>query len=303
MSPATRDKVLQAARALAYVPSETGRSLSTRTTRRVGVVAADLTNPFYPELVEPLTAALERLGYRALLVTDRGDGPVEVDRLVDGSLDGVILTTTLLGSPLPRELADRKLPVVLVNREAGGSVVDACVADNKRGAGAVADLLADLGHRRIGAIFGPSDTSTGRDRELGLLEGLNDRRLSLPRELTRRGPFTYESGRDGLHELLDVSDPPTAILCANDVVAMGACSAAKARGVKLPEELTIVGFDDIAMASWEVFDLTTVRCDLGVMAETAVQLLASRIQDPARPIERVVLSPSLVLRGTHAVPR
>lgn len=302
VSHATREKVLRAARTLAYVPSETGRSLSTRATRRIGIVAAELTNPFYPELVEPTRDRLAHAGFRTVLVTDRVEEPVELAALVDGSLDGVVLTTTVLGSPLPHELGSRGIPCVLVNRDVGGPGVDSCVMDNRTGALDVAHLLTGLGHRRIGAIFGPDYTSTGRDRETGFREGLSERGVPLPRRRVRRGDFAYETGYTALLELLDARDRPTAVFCGNDVIAMGACNAAAAQGVRVPGELTIVGFDDIAMASWPVFSLTSVRYDLAAMATTAVRLLTDRIKQFDRPAERVVLPPSLVLRGTHGPP-
>ncbi|WTW99003.1 LacI family transcriptional regulator [Streptomycetaceae bacterium NBC_01309] len=299
VAPETRERVLSAAKALSYVPSETGRSLATRATRRIGLVADDLTNPFYPELVEPLRDRLEQAGYRALLVSDRVDDPVEADRLADGSLDGVVLTTTETGSTLPHELVRRGVPCVLANREAAGLSADTCVVDNQLGGAQVAGLLASLGHRRIGAVFGPASTSTGRDREAGFRAALGERGIPLPGESVRRGPFTHDAGRAAVGELLALSDPPTAVFCANDVVAMGACSAAAALGVRVPDGLTVVGFDDIAMAGWDVFGLSTVRGDLTVMADEVVRMLLARIADPERPAERVVIAPTLVLRRSH----
>jgi LacI family transcriptional regulator len=302
MSEATRNRIMEAARALSYVPSEAGRSLSTKATKRIGVVSAELTNPFFPQLIEPMREGLEKRGYRTLLITDRAENPLEIGLLADGSLDGVILTTATLGSSLPHELASRRIPFVLVNREIDSIAADTCVMDNRSGAEQVAQLLIRLGHRRVGAIFGPQETSTGRDREVGLRAGLSEVGVSLPRNLTRRGPFSYETGHRAMRELLDNPTPPAAVFCGNDVIALGAHSAAIGRGLRLPRDLTIVGFDDIAMASWESFGLTTVRCDFTAMAEAAVGMLLKRIKQPSLPHQRQVLSPRLVLRGTHGPP-
>lgn len=302
VSAATRRRVLAAAEEIGYVPSEAGRSLRTRSARRIGIVAAELTNPFYPELVEPLRAELDAQGFRAALITDHDENPVVLSGLVDGSLDGVILTTALLDSRLPAQLHDRGLPVVLVNREIDGADADRCVVDNQAGARAVAELLADLGHTRVGAVMGPRGTSTGRDREAGFRSGLRRRGVGLPAGLVRRVPFTHDAGHAAMLELLDLADPPTAVFCGNDVVALGAFDAALRRGVRVPEELTLIGFDDIAMAGWQAFRLTTVRVDLTVLATTAVRLLLQRIADPARLPERVVLQPELVLRDSHRAP-
>ncbi len=299
MTDRTRDRVLRSARALNYVPSETGRSLRTRQTRTIGVVSADLTNPFYPQLIEPIRAELDALGFRAVLIPDSPDSPVGVDRLSGRSVDGIIVTTALLGSSLPHDLRARSIPFVLVNREVDGAVGDTCIVDNRGGAVLVADLLVDLGHRRIGAIFGPSDTSTGRDRELALREQLGEHGITVPARYVRRGPFSYTTGRTAMHELLEGRTPPTAVFCGNDVIALGACNAAAARGIRVGPELTVIGFDDIEMASWDVFQITTVGCDLGTMARTAVELLIKRIAEPDSAVQRVVLQPKLVKRSSH----
>lgn len=299
VSESTRERIRRIAEAMAYVPSEAGRSLSTRSTRRIGVVAAELTNPFYPQLLEPLQDRLDQAGYRTLLIADRGERPVEIGRLVDGSLDGVVLTTTAIGSRLPHELELRGIPYVLVNREVDGVRADSCSVDNRGGAIEVAHLLAGLGHDDVAMIAGPEDTSTGRDREAGFRYGLSEHGLPLRRSAVYRGAFSYATGRSGMLRLLDGPAPPTAVFCANDVIAMGACNAAAACGVRLPTDLTIVGFDDIAMASWDLFQLTTVHSALSVMAQTAVRLLLERIRNPRRDPERVVLRPTLVLRATH----
>ena len=295
----TLERVQRAAAELEYVASEAGRSLSTRQTRTIGIVAAELTNPFYPELIEPMRAELQRSGYRALLIPDSSDSPLEFERLADGSLDGVVITTASIGSHLPEFLSARRIPFVLVNREIGSQVADTCVVDNRSGALEAARLLAELGHRRIGAIFGPTQTSTGRERELGLREGLHGFQIQLPSTLVRHGPFSYETGFTATQSLLASKTRPTAIFCGNDVIALGACNAAAANGFVLGHDITIVGFDDIAMASWHMFQITTLRCDRREMAIRAVEMLMRRIAEPGRPFERVLLKPTLVLRATH----
>jgi LacI family transcriptional regulator len=299
VSMVTRSRVREAARTLGYVPSHAGRSLSTRTTGRVGVVSAELLNPFYPCLIEPLHDALAAHAYRMILVTDRGDAEVELEPLIDGSLDGVVLTTCEVGSPLPLELARRGLPFVMLNRSTGAVDADMCEADNLAGGETVADFLLDLGHTRIGAVFGPESTSTGRDRAVGFRRRLNERGSPLAARYTRRGPFSQDTGRTALGQLMAQQPAPTALFCGNDVVALGVCNGALAAGIDIPRQLTVVGFDDIPMSSWEVFGLTTMRVDLTVMAQRAASLLTDRIKGPDLPTRRVVLSPELVLRGSH----
>jgi LacI family transcriptional regulator len=302
LSEETRRRVLAAADALQYVPSQRGRSLATRSSGQVGIVVTDLGNPFYLQVLDELHRALRAGGLRMLVLTPDPDGSTAVEQLVDGALDGAILTTTLLHSPLPRALSERGFPYVLLNREVDGVQGDACVVDNLSGGRLAAGELLALGHTRIAAIFGPSDTSTGRDREAGFRAGLTAAGIDLPPERWRRTEFDWAAGHAAALELLEAE--PTALFCANDVLALGALNALHGRGIRIPDDVTLIGFDDVALAGWEVFQLTTVSQDIPRMVSTATELLLSRLAaagDPPPP-RRVVIAPSLVRRRTHAPP-
>ncbi|MGW8379076.1 LacI family DNA-binding transcriptional regulator [Streptomyces sp. ODS28] len=317
VSAATRERVDRAVQALGYVPSEAGRSLVTRRTRRIGTVVTDLANPFYPHLVGPLHDELDRRGYQMTLFTERSDAKVATERLLDGSLDGVVLMTSTIDSMLPAELTRRGLPYVFLNRDSGDGGGDAAVVDNALGGKLAAELVAGLGHRHIGAIFGPEDTTTGRERETGFRFALADHGLALRAEAVRHGPFEFATGHGLLPEVLAARPRPTALFCGSDAIAIGALNAALGAGVRVPEDLTVIGFDDIPMASWEAFRLTTVSHDLTEMAAGAARLLVGRIEGGEQPEEapgapavsvgkrggrRVVSVPRLAERGTHAPP-
>ena len=170
------------------------------------------------------------------------------------------------------------------------------------GARDMALLLADLGHTRIGALFGPTDMSTGVAREAGFRSGLAERKVELPHDLVRYGPFSTTAGEDGLAALMSAPEPPTAIFCANDVIAVGTMNAAQALGISIPDDVTIVGFDDIALASWNVFRLTTVRQDLAAMSQATVRLLRERMDDPGLPYRRIGVPVQAHLRESHGAP-
>jgi LacI family transcriptional regulator len=299
VTAATRERVAAAARDLGYVASDRGRSLSTRRTSRVGVVVEDLDNPFYLELLDELHERLERADVRMIVFTPRHDDPHGLERLVDGSIDGVVLTTTFLDSPLPGLLRDRGFPFVLLNRVVDDDDVATCSVDNERGGELIARELLDAGHREIAAVFGPAETSTGRDRERGVRAALSAAGVALPDARTRRGAYTYETGHAATLALLGAADRPTALFCGNDVIALGALNACHRLGLRVPGDVSVVGFDDIAMAGWDLIQLTTVRQDLRRMAQIAVEMVLS----PEPAATRVVLPPELVRRATLGPPR
>lgn len=298
VAASTRERVRSAAEALGYVPSHRGRSLATRRTGRVGVVVDALDNPFYLELLDALHDRLEDFGARMTVLAPGEHDPLRVEHLADGSIDGAVLTTTLLDSPLPGQLLRHGFPFVLLNRVVDDLDADSCSADNEGGAAALARALVENGHRRIGAILGPAQASTGRDRERGFRAALADLGAPLDEALVRRGRFSFDDGQRHLKSLLATGSRPTAVFCANDVIALGAYDAALRLGAAVPAELSLVGFDDIQMAGWAAFALTTARQDLRRMAGMAVELLLARLEHPGAPARRVVLPAELVHRRT-----
>ena len=303
LSEETRLRVEAVARELHYVPSQRGRSLATRSTGQIGIVVSDLGNPFYLQVLDALHSELAASGLRMLVLTPDDDHRVPLERVVDGSLDGAILTTTQLHSTLPAELSRRGFPFVLLNREIDDAPGDVCVVDNRAGARLIAEELLGLGHRAIAAVFGPDTTSTGRDREAAFRQVLTDAGVDFPSERWRRAPFDFDEGHRCALELLP--SRPTALFAANDILALGAYNALYAEGLRVPADITLIGFDDVKLASWEAFQLTTVSQDLDRMVKTSLELLLSRIAaEPDEHLEprRVVLPARLVRRATHGPP-
>jgi LacI family transcriptional regulator, galactose operon repressor len=302
VDPMTAQRVLEVAERLGYAPNASARSLVTRRTRTVAVVVADITNPFYPQLVEALHEQLGRAGYTMVLFNERTDvrGDGGLDRMLyGGGADGAIFVSVTIGGGIADLIEASPVPTVLLNRDADGPVVDRVMADHIGGAAQVGKLLLSLGHRRIAYIGGPANTSTNRDRKAGLSETLAAAGHPLNERLLRGGEFTHQCGFQWATELLSFEDPPTAIFCANDVVAFGAIDAARRLQIEVPRRLSIVGFDDIPMAGWESFSLTTVRQPLADMARQAARILIDRIEggNDAEP-NRVVFPTHLVQRTT-----
>ena len=307
VAPETTARILETAREMDYTPNLAARSLITRKTGTVALIVSDITNPFYPELLDVLHNEFALGGYRTVLFNERTDAPLEqhVSDLVNGAaVDGLVYVSATLGTPLPGR-GVRAVPVVLVNRYIDSTEVDTVVSDNRRGGRIVAQAIVGLGHRRIALIAGPENATTSRDRERGFREGLEARRVKLDETLRRAGQFSHHSGYECCLDLLATEPRPTAIFAANDVIAFGALDAARRLGVSVPDELSIVGFDDIDMAGWEGFNLTTVRQPLAQMGHAAVSLLLERIAavgDQHRP-RTLVFPVGLVRRDTLAAAR
>ncbi len=299
VAPATKEKVRRAAADLGYVPSDVGRSLATRSTRQIAMVA-DLRNALYPSLVEPLHDTFESLGYRMVLIAERGEGKTVYERLMDRSVDGAILTTTRLGSPLSTSLLERGLPFVELNRMSGRRGAQAVVADNRGGAREVAELLVGLGHRRVGAVMGNRFVSTSRDREAGLRRGLEAHGVPLDPDLVVHGGFGHQDGADGFERLMSRPEPPTAVFCIGDAAAVGALNRALHLGLSVPEDVSVIGFDNLAIASWPAFNLTTVEAHIQRLAVTAAMKLAHLLASGAPTAPAVTTVPTaLVRRSTH----
>lgn len=296
----TKTRVREAARALGYVPSELGRGLSTRAARQIAIVT-DLDNAIYSSLVAPIHDELASRGYRMLLLAARGDDGAHYQRLFDRSVDGAILTTSRLQSALPYDLAQRKVPFVLLNRTSDLVDAPSIVADNAGGAALVAELFLQHGYRKVGAVVGPQDTSTGREREGSFRQALSEAGVALPARWTSHGPFTHESGDAGMTEVMSQRSRPEAVFCANDLLAIGALNAAARLGLRVPDDVAVVGFDDLPEAAWPVFQLTTVHNPLGEMARAAARLLVDLVEGGSGPGGPEVFPTALVLRRTHAV--
>lgn len=300
VSEQTKQRVREAASALGYVPSETGRALSSGRTRRIGLLLTDLENQFYPHVIAPMHHELEALDYQLVLQTESSDSGRVAERLLANALDGVLLATTTVDSVLPVRLRDRGVPFVYFNRTSDSVEADSAEVDADVGLQALATRIIELGHRRVGAIFGPRNTSTAEHRERALRDALAAASITIAHEHSHRGPFDVETGYAGARRLLEADDRPTVLVCGNDVVAYGALNAAHDLGLAVPGDVSIAGFDDLPAARWPVLQLTTVAFDLDAMARRAAGLLVSRIESgpdgpyvherfPSRLVERRTL--------------
>lgn len=296
----TREQVLSVIRSQNYHPSAAARWMKTSRTNSIAVVVERLSNPLYPQLLQLVADELHNLG---LLMSVWESVPKFQDRLLrsigEGVVDGVLsATATESETALLNRLAQQR-PVVLLNRTIEGAPLDQVSSDNHSGGKAVAAHFVTGGRRRPGLITGPSLASTIRDRELGFRAGLADAGLSLAEEQELRvEDFTYQRGYEAAQALLARSPGVDCIFCCNDVLAIGACDGLRSMGRSIPEDVWVIGYDDIPMAGWAAISLSTMRQPLNVMARLAVQKLAARLEGQASPPETIRLHNELIVRDS-----
>jgi LacI family transcriptional regulator len=303
VSEATKQKVRAAALALGYAPSAIGRALSTGRSTRIGLVVTDLDNQFYSYVIAPMHDELNRTGYELVLVTESDESGPIAERLVGLGLAGVVLATTTVDSILPARLQDRRMPFVYFNRTAAGVEADAVVVDPSSGVEALAAAVAEAGHTRAAAIFGPRNTSTGEEREQAMRAAFEEVGIAIARRDVLHGPFDFATGHRGAYSLLQRPDAPALLVCANDVVALGALNAAAELGIDVPGQVSMVGFDDLPTSSWALVRLSTVAYDLDAMSREAARLVVRRVEGGAdEPVRRVAFDTRWVPRATVGVP-
>jgi LacI family transcriptional regulator len=298
VSEDTKLRVREAARVLGYAPNAIGRALSVGRSTRVGLVVTDLDNQFYAHVISPMHRELERLGYELVLITESSESAPVADHVIANGLCGVVLATTTVDSVLPVRLQDRGIPFVYFNRTATGVKADSVTVDPEVGMRAAVEAVVAAGHRRVGALFGPRNTSTGEERESALRTLLEEHSLVIARRHARHGPFDFDAGHAGLTALLEDDEPPTVVFCANDVVALGALNAAAELGVDVPGQVSLVGFDDLPTSRWALVQLSTVAYDLTGMSREAARMVVARVEEGGSVAQTAVFPTTYVARRT-----
>ncbi|MXP62318.1 LacI family DNA-binding transcriptional regulator [Roseomonas sp. M0104] len=296
----TRQAVLKRAAELGYQPNALARGMITRHTRIVGVVLSDLENPFYPQVLTRLTEALQQVGLNVMLVVAEPSGSVDsaMRLLLSYQPEYAVILATTLTTGAAAACRAAGTPLLFFNRAPAEEEACAVVCDNAAGAAAVADHLVACGARRLAFLGGRPDTSTHAERRAGFLERCAAHGLPAPLEAPA-GAFTYAAGYAAAQRLLAAPERPEALFCANDILAIGAMQAARREfGLRIPRDLAIAGFDDVAMASWPEHDLTTLRQPIPAMVELAVRWVCRSAAGEAPPQGTLRLPGTLVVRGT-----
>lgn len=303
VSEDTRRKVMEAARKLGYRPNAHARSLITKRSRIIGVVLSYLENLFYPVALEQLAKRLQRDGYHVLLfITDTQNSDELVNQILQYHVDGIVLAATTLSSALAQQCSDAAIPVVLFNRVmASGSAgaVSSVRSDNVAGGRAVARHLAETGHQRIAYIAGNEETSTNLERERGFRDGLAERGMRIWARGV--GNYDFDQARAAARELFAAGrERPDAVFVASDHMAFAVMDTLRGElGLRVPEDVSVVGFDNVPQADWGSYGLTTVEQPVAPMVEATVELLEKFLRDGrSSHSENVVVPVQLVVRSS-----
>ena len=302
-SKETIRKVRTAAEELGYRPNILARAMVSGKSRIIGLVVAYLNNQFYPEILEKLSNALRERGYHVLVfMTSRTEGNIDavVDEILDYQVDGIIAASVALSSDLSARCEAAGVPVVLFNRTQDGDALSDVTTDNYGGGRTVAEFLLAGGHHKIGYIAGWEGASTQRDREAGFLDALAAAGMRLhAREV---GNFVMEEAKSATLRMFS-NDPPDAVFVANDHMAIAVMDTLRHDlQLRIPEDVSVVSYDDVSAASWPAYDLTTVRQPANQMVRETIDLLLGKIDNPDSPQRRIKIEGQLIVRGSARVP-
>lgn len=304
VSEETRSKVLVAAKTLGYRPNALARSLITQRSRIIALVMSYLENQFYPLVIERLSQKLQKQGYHVLMfisdlndIDDTDDTDDVLAEILQYQVDGIVMASTMLSSDLAKNCADSGVPVVLFNRVADTSALarhttSSVTSDNYRGGRMVAELLLVRGHRRIAFVAGLENSSTSIERERGFTEALREGDVSVFRRAV--GHYSFEGAQQATRALFAGADRPDAVFVANDHMAIAAMDVLRFElGLRVPQDVSVIGFDDVPQAAWGAYQLSTVVQSVEEMVDATVALLHEQMQGEVRP--RNVVIPCRVL--------
>jgi len=307
VADSTRAHVLSIAEEVGFRPNRLASGLRTGQSRVLALVLADITNPFYPEIAGGVISAAAEAGYEVFLSHSGVDGQLDAEEvrvLCDHRCAALLFTSLMVtDGPLITDVVPAEVPLVQVVRRVPGLEADFVGIDDRAGAREAARHLVDLGHRDVAILIGPLGSSASRERSRGFLETLAEAGLEPGPDRVAECQLTVDAGYEGAERLLAAGpDPPRALLCGNDLIALGAIDAFLDHGLSVPGDVSVVGYDDIWFSSSRLVQLTTVRQPLDAMGRAAVSLALDRLADGDIEPRDVILPHEFVLRRTTAAP-
>lgn len=299
VDPTLRERVVKAMETLQYRPNRVAQRLRAGAGGVIGLIISDIENPFFVSVVRGVEDVAYEHGISVVLCNS-DEHPAKQQMYIgvmkSEDVAGLIITPNAETDDSIGALVDSKMAVVFLDRRVHGVEVDSVTVDSAGGTRDAVRHLIRLGHRRIAMVSGTALISTGRERYEAFMSALNEAGIRPEPELIRPGRFSLESGRQLTLELLDLPQPPTAIFAASNMLALGALQALHERSIRVPEQIAVVGFDDLPWASALWPPLTTVAQPTYQLGHEAARLLLRRIAEPNAPIESVMLKTELIVR-------
>jgi DNA-binding LacI/PurR family transcriptional regulator len=296
IAPAKRELILKVASEIGYKPNALAQALISKRTNIVALIISAQTNLYYPEVLAELSARLNERNIRVLLFALSAESDVDdvLDQIWRHSVDGVI-SAARLSAPQVALFAEHRVPLVLYNRVAASAPSVRC--DSIAGERELVEHLLAAGHRRFGLITGPRDNYVGEERRMAALSALSQAGIESVPEI--KGDFSYRSGHQAMHELIQQAGKLDAVVSVNDLMAIGAMDAARIDlGLTIPVDLSVVGFDGAGPAQWGSYNLTSIRQPVRRMTDAAVSMLVERIEDVSAPPEQRLFSGELLNGGS-----
>jgi LacI family transcriptional regulator len=304
VSPQTRERVLAVMRELSYYKNLSGRRLARGRSDSFGLIISDIENPFFPALIKSYEAAARERGHDVLLCAtnyDRALAANAVRRMIENKVQGVAVLTSQLEEELVEELVANEIPVVRLDHGPAGRSRSNIRVDYSVGASEAARHLAELGHRDIALIAGPQNRVSAVTFHRALVDALEC--VKLPRPRVVEGDNTLDGGANGIRELLRGGELPTAVICGNDLAAFGAIRALTEAGLRVPEDVSVIGADDVSYASYSSPALTTIRMPRDRLGKLAFEALERSLRNKRRSGGEYVLEVHLVIRQSTGVAR
>lgn len=304
VSAKTREKVMKAAEKLGYRRNALARSLMTQRSDLVGIISNNFRNPAFMEIFNRFTLGLQEKKLRPLIINLSGemDHRQALDLLIQYQVDGVIIASSTLPEAFSEACIEARLPTVMAfGRGRDSSGLSSVSVDNVDGGRIAADLLVERGCRHIGFIGGPAQATTTVDRLRGFRERLKENNLEV-RELCV-AQYAHADGMAAAGKLLATDPDIDAIFCGDDIIAMGVSDYIRSQsGRRIPEDIGVLGFNDIAMAGWPAYNLTTIRQPIDEITANAVEMICARIESPSLPVQTRLVPCAAVIRGTLREP-
>lgn len=299
VSPETVRRIQKAAKALGYVPNAVARSLRNNLSMTIGVTIPDLTNPIFPPMIRGIENFLAPRGYTALLANTDGRPGMEqaaISSLLERRVDGLIIATGLDDHVLLPKLFEQGVKVVLANRGGGSVPYPLVTGDDRSGIAMAVDLLKSLGHRRIVHIAGPDNFSTSRTRRDAMIQSCDEAGIAC--QVVSASALTAEAGEKAMDDVLSQRQSFTAVQASNDLLALGVLRSLRRHRLRCPEDLSVIGFNDMPFSEEFSPGLTTIHVPLEDIGTESARLLFERIQNGKNDSVLVRLPVSLVVRGS-----